>query len=62
MDFVTRVLPDDATFAVPAKDPSDMSVKELKEAVRLAGLSSQARGFCEKEEYVNLLKSHRNKE
>jgi hypothetical protein len=61
MDFVSTLLPFDEALALPAKDPADMSVKELKEAIRNAGLSSQARGFCEKEEFVNLLKSHRSK-
>eukprot|EP00602_Paraphysomonas_sp_CaronLab_P008142 CAMPEP_0185018640 /NCGR_PEP_ID=MMETSP1103-20130426/1297_1 /TAXON_ID=36769 /ORGANISM="Paraphysomonas bandaiensis, Strain Caron Lab Isolate" /LENGTH=284 /DNA_ID=CAMNT_0027548517 /DNA_START=126 /DNA_END=980 /DNA_ORIENTATION=+ len=61
LDFLTRVLPNDASFAIPAKDPADMSVKELKEAIRAAGLSAQAVGFCEKSEYVQLLSSHRNK-
>lgn len=61
MDFISSCLPFDESLALPAKDPADMSVKELKEAIRNAGLSNQARGFCEKEEFVNLLKTHRNK-
>ncbi|CAE7482985.1 unnamed protein product [Symbiodinium microadriaticum] len=61
MDFLIGILPDDASFAIPVKDPAEMSVKELKEAIRAAGLSMQARGFCEKEEFVVLLKDYRNK-
>lgn len=38
-----------------------MSIRELKEAIRVAGLSNQAVGFREKSEFVDLLKQHRNK-
>lgn len=59
MSFISSTLPHDQAFVPAPKDPAEMSVKELKEAIRLAGLSNQARGFCEKEEFVNLLKEHR---
>ena len=41
------------------KDPSEMSVKELKEAIRQAGLGQKALGLTEKSEFVKLLKKHR---
>lgn len=59
MAFLTKLLPFDAAFAIPAKDPRDMTVKELKVAIANAGLQQKARGFCEKEEFVNLLVEHR---
>lgn len=37
-----------------------MSVKELKEAVRLAGIESKTLGFTDKSEYVQLLINHHN--
>jgi hypothetical protein len=36
-----------------------MSIKELKEAIRAAGLSNQALGFREKSEFIELLTQHR---
>ena len=45
-------------IAIQPKAPSEMSVKELKEAVRIAGLGHLARGFYEKQEYVSLLEAH----
>jgi hypothetical protein len=59
MQFLSQRLPNDPSYALPAKDPSEMSIKELKDAIRSAGLSSQAVGFCEKSEFVNLLTGHR---
>jgi lysophospholipase-2 len=56
--FIRRVLPDDPAFVVKAKDPSEMSVKELKKAIQKAGLSSQCTGFTEKHEFVSALKAH----
>ena len=56
--FLTRVLPHAPELALAPKDPSEMSVKELKAAVRNAGLSSQAIGFTEKLEFIKLLKDH----
>jgi len=41
------------------EDPSKMSMKELKEAVKQAGLEAQAVGFCERREYVSLLSSQK---
>ncbi len=39
-----------------------MSVKELKAAIRKAGLGQQAVGLMEKQEFVKLLKDYREKE
>ena len=38
----------------------EMSVKELKAAIRKAGLLSKAIGFMEKREYIDLLQDHRD--
>lgn len=59
MAFLSKLLPFNAELAIPAKDPADMSVKELKVAIASAGLQQQARGFCEKDEFVKLLVDHR---
>ena len=58
LDFLKRCLPDDPSFALPPPNPTTMSVKELKAAIAEAGLASQARGFSEKSEFVELLASH----
>ena len=42
------------------KDPSEMSVKELKAAIRKAGIGSKAVGLMEKSEFVKLVKDHRD--
>mmetsp|Transcript_22285 Transcript_22285/g.66039 ORF Transcript_22285/g.66039 Transcript_22285/m.66039 type:complete len:287 (-) Transcript_22285:1133-1993(-) len=60
MTFLQRVLPPDESCKVKLKDPSEMSVKELKAAIRKAGLGSKAVGFMEKGEFVRLLKDHRD--
>lgn len=57
-EFVSDKLPLNEDLAIKIKDPSEMSIKELKTAVRNAGLSSKALGFSEKQEFVFLLKSH----
>ena len=59
MAFLTRVLPPDDSCRVRLKDPSDMSVKELKAAIRKAGLGSKAVGLMEKSEFIKLLEEHR---
>jgi lysophospholipase-2 len=61
-DFLKRVLPPDDSCKIAVKDPSDMSVKELKAAIRKAGLGQQAVGLMEKQEFVKLLKDHYEKE
>ena len=59
LEFVKLRLPDDPSFRIQLKDPSTMSVKELKAAIRRAGLSSA--GCFEKSEFVRLLQEHREK-
>ena len=59
LEFLRRHLPADASAVVKLPDPAAMSVKELKAAIRRAGLSSKAVGFMEKREFVQLLQDHR---
>jgi lysophospholipase II len=58
MGFLLKCLPDSAEHRLPPPDPKTMSVKELKAAIVEAGLASKARGFSEKQEFVELLLSH----
>lgn len=59
-DFLASLLPSDNECRVKLKDPSEMSVKELRNAIRKAGLGSKAVGLMEKHEFVKLVKDHRN--
>ena len=59
MEFLAKVLPPDDACRITLKDPEAMSVKELKAAIRKAGLGSRAVGLMEKGEFVQLLKEHR---
>ena len=58
--FLQKILPPDANCQIKLKDPSEMSVKELREAIRKAGLGSKAVGLMEKSEFVKLIQNHRN--
>jgi len=58
--FIERVLPHDLDSCIKPKNPSEMSVKELREAIRNAGLGSKAVGLMEKQEFVKLLQDHQN--
>ena len=58
--FLEKVLPDDEAFRITLKDPSEMTAKELKTAIRNAEIGSKAVGFMEKSEFVRLLQDHRN--
>lgn len=58
--FISKVLPPDESIKIQVKDPKDMSVKELKAAIRKAGLGSKAVGFMEKSEFVKLLQDFRD--
>lgn len=59
--FVKKVIPAEGhNFKVKLKDPSEMSIKELKQAIRNAGLGNEAVGLMEKSEFVRLLKDHRD--
>ena len=55
--FLSAVLPPDESCAVTPKSPDEMSVKELKAAIRAGGLGARAVGLTEKSELVELLKS-----
>lgn len=59
MEFLLSVLPPDESFKVQLKDPSTMSIKELKGAIKKAGLGNKAVGLMEKDEFVKLLQDHR---
>ena len=61
MSFLEARVQHDPAHAVPMKSPADMSIKELKAALREAGLLSQAAGFVEKSEFVRLLDEHYQK-
>jgi len=58
--FIKKVLPPDDTCKIKLKAPEDMSIKELKAAIRKAGLSSQAVGLMEKSEFIKLVRDHRD--
>jgi len=58
MKFLEKVLPFDVSIKITLKDPKDMSVKELKAAIRKAGLS--AVGLMEKSEFIKLVQDHRD--
>ncbi|KAL9189992.1 hypothetical protein ACHAXT_009667 [Thalassiosira profunda] len=57
--FLTKVLPPSDDGKVQLKDPSEMSIKELKAAIAKAGLGRQAVGFAEKREFIELVNAHR---
>ena len=54
--FLKRCLAKDETKCVAQKHPASMSVKELKVAIKEAGLERRAVGLSEKQELVDLLK------
>jgi hypothetical protein len=58
LSFLYEKLPDDSAHLIPLRNPAEMSVKELKAALKEAGLSSQAVGFVEKTEFIQLLQGH----
>lgn len=58
LSFLQRILPHDAEHLVPLPNPAEMSIKELKAAIKEAGLTSKATGFAEKFEFVQLLQEH----
>lgn len=58
VEFVKKILPDAPELALKPKLPCDMTVKELKDAIRKAGLASDALGFFEKREFVDLLEKY----
>jgi lysophospholipase II len=60
LQFLKESVPPDETCRVKVKDVQDMTVKELREAIRNAGLSQKAVGLMEKSEFVRLLQDHRD--
>lgn len=59
VEFLSKIIPNAPELAIKPKEPCDMTVKELKEAIRKAGLAGKSIGFFEKREFVELLESHR---
>jgi hypothetical protein len=60
VSFLETRLPHREDLVPPSKSPSEMSLRELRQAVQEAGLSSRTRGFVEKEEFVRLLEEFRS--
>ena len=61
MNFYVRVLPPDAyDFKMKLREPTEIRVKELKEAIRNSGLDSKAVGLTKKSEFIKLVEDHRN--
>lgn len=60
LGFLMTHLKDDESCKITLKDPTEMTVKELKAAIRKAGLLQKAAGFMEKQEFVRLLQDHRS--
>jgi len=58
--FLEKVLPFDESAKITLKNPKSMSVKQLKAAIRKAGLSDKAVGLFEKSEFVQLVQDHRD--
>jgi lysophospholipase II len=58
--FLLKILPNDPSYNIKLQDPTTMSVKQLKESIRKAGLTHKAIGFMEKREYIQLLQEHRS--
>ena len=58
--FLQQILPPDESCRIRVKDPKEMSIKELKAAIKKAGLSNKAVGFMEKSEFIRLLQDHRD--
>ena len=58
IQFLKSILPFDSSLVILPKQPSEMSIKELKLAIRNLGLGSKAVGFFEKIEFVHLLNKY----
>ena len=58
LDFFRTELKHDNQYLLAKKAFRDMSVKELRYAIRDAGLTTQAKLFYEKKEFIELLESH----
>lgn len=60
VSFLQKVLPSDESIKINLKDPNAMNIKELKAYIRKAGLTQNAVGLMEKQEFVKLVQDHRN--
>jgi predicted esterase len=60
LKFLKERLPPDEAYKIKVKDSNEMSVKELREAIKKAGLSHKAVGLMEKSEFVQLLQNYRD--
>jgi lysophospholipase II len=60
LQYLQQIIPNDTTFQITLQDPETMSVKQLKEAIKNAGISHRAVGFMEKREFVQLLQQYRS--
>jgi lysophospholipase-2 len=60
LTFLKAILPPDDSCKIKLKDVHEMSVKELREAIRKSGLGHKAVGLMEKSEFVQLLQDHRD--
>lgn len=60
LQFLKSILPQDSSHKIKLKEATEMSVKELKTAIRKVGLNSKTLGFTEKSEFVRLLQDHRS--
>jgi len=64
LSFLNTVLPaegeDKASWLITVKEAKDMSVKELRGAIRKAGLERNAVGFMENSEFVRLVQDYRD--
>ena len=59
VSFLLTFLPPSDDCKIKLKDPKEMSIKELKEAIAKAGLGKNAVGLMEKSEFVDLVSKHR---
>jgi len=60
ISFLEKVIPFDESAKITLKNPKSMSVKQLKAAIRKAGLGDKAVGLFEKSEFVQLVQDHRD--
>jgi hypothetical protein len=58
VEFFKAHIAQDERYIIKPKPFNEMSVKELKQALREANIANKAVGFNEKCEFVALLESH----
>jgi predicted esterase len=58
LKFLHEILPE-LPVVEDDRDPTAMSVKDLKKALQAAGLSQEMNGFVEKSEFISLLQKYR---